>query len=74
VKNLFGAGKRYMRTMDLSDMALLKLCLISSGILFGLMIPTEAKKRSALAAGFVFVVTYLPLMHKFFPALTQPEE
>jgi hypothetical protein len=52
----------------------LKLCLISSGILFGLMIPTEAKKRSALAAGFVFVVTYLPLMHKFFPALTQPEE
>jgi hypothetical protein len=69
MKKLLDAGKRYMKSMDFTDMALLKLCLISFGILIGLCIPSKSKKCFGLLMGILFGSTYIPLMGKLFPAL-----
>lgn len=65
MKKLFLAGNRYLKAADLTDFALLKLCLFSIGMLFGLLIPSKTKKSTGLLMAGLFFGTYLPLMSKF---------
>lgn len=74
MKHLLRSSKRYLRNMDLTDMALLKLCLISFGALIGLCIPSRSRKCAALLAGLLFGGIYLPLMAKLFPTLWEDED
>jgi hypothetical protein len=62
IEKLTSTGKTYLNEMDLEDMAALKLCLTSLGVLIGLGIPLKGKKPVALLAGFLFTGTYIPLM------------
>ena len=54
MKNLFAIADEYLRQSDWRDLALIKFCLFSMGVLAGVL------------AAATFVVTYLPLMAKFF--------
>lgn len=65
MKKLFGYADEYLRNSDWKDMAMLKFCLFSIGILAGMRIPEKCKKKVGAAALFVFVLTYIPLMKKF---------
>lgn len=47
---------------------MIKFCLISLGILFGILVPSEAETAVAVVAGIVFAGTYIPVMVHFFKA------
>ena len=68
------AGRLMLKDMDLEDMAALKFCLLSLGVLGGISIPAKGRKPAALLASFLFVGTYLPLMTKFLGSLVKTEE
>ncbi len=63
-----------MKDMDLEDMAALKVCLLSAGVLFGIGMPLKWKKPAALFGSFLFVGTYLPVMTKFLEYLDRGTE
>ena len=63
---LFEAANRYVETSDWKIIAVLKFCLISLGMMVGMMIKPEHKRRVFLGALGVFGITYIPLMVKFY--------
>ena len=62
---LLKAGDRYLKKMDLEDMAALKFCLLSLGTLVGLSLSPRKRKPAGLLAGLLFLGTYVPLMSDF---------
>ena len=66
---LFEAANHYVETSDWKIIAVLKFCLISLGMMVGMMKP-EHKKPVFLSALGVFGVTYVPLMVKFYRVFT----
>lgn len=68
------AGRLMLKDMDLEDMAALKVCLLSLGVLGGIAIPGKGRKPAVLLSSFLFVGTWVPLMTKFFACLTNTEE
>ena len=73
MKKLFYYADRYLQKSDWKDMAMLKFCLFSIGILLGMQIPARDKKKAGIAAGVLFLITYVPLMTKFIGVLTDKE-
>lgn len=74
VKRWLAAGRLMIRDMDLEDVAALKLCLLSLGVLLGLAAPRRKKPAFALFSILVFIGTYFPLMVKFLGSLLQKEQ
>ena len=70
---LFEAANRYIETSDWKIIAVLKFCLISLGMMIGMLIPPDRKKGVFLVALGVFFASYIPLMVKFFRVLTGKE-
>lgn len=66
---LFDKANEYLRSCDWKDMALLKFCLFSMGVLTGTHIACKNKKTANIIASIVFIVTYIPQMMKFIPIL-----
>ena len=66
MKKLFDYADSYLKKCDWRDMALIKFCVFSLGIMAGLRIPERHRKNVMTAALAVFAVTYIPLMAKFF--------
>ena len=62
---LFEAANRYVETSDWKIIAVLKFCLISLGVMVGVMIRPEHKRPVFFGALGVFGATYIPLMVKF---------
>ena len=69
MKNLIAAGNLYLKKMELTDMALLKLCVGALGVLIGLGAARKHKKGAGALAGLVFCLTYVPLLGRFFRAI-----
>lgn len=69
MKKLFSCANAYIRECDWKDLALIKLCLCSIGVIIGLCIPQKKRKVPLILAAVVFAATYIPLMAKFLPAL-----
>ena len=70
MKKVFEAADRYVQTSDWKVIAVLKFCLISLGMMIGLLIGPERKKPVFLGALGVFIASYIPLMVKFFKVFT----
>lgn len=71
---LFKSADKYLEKSDWKDLALIKFCLCSMGVLIGMSVPVTYRRKAAFAAGAVFVSTYVPLMEKYFRVLTEKEE
>ena len=69
MKKLFDSAEKYLAESDWKDLALLKFCLFSMGILTGTHITCKNKKTANIIASIVFIVTYIPQMMKFIPIL-----
>ena len=69
IQILFDRADRYAAQSTWRDFALVKLCLFAGGMLAGLSVPVRRKKWTALAAGLVFLSTYVLLMERFLPFL-----
>ena len=74
MKKLFDAADRYLETSDWKIIAVLKFCLISLGMMLGMAVGKKHKRRVFLGALTVFVLTYVPLMLKFFKVFFETEE
>ena len=74
MKKLIAAGNLYLKKMDLTDIALLKLCLGALGVLIGLGAARRHRKSAGVLAGLVFCLTYLPLMGRYFRAIVTEDE
>lgn len=66
MKKLLGFADEYIRRSDWKDLALIKFCLMSIGVMMGMYIPKEKRKLALPIAGTVFAITYVPLMTKLF--------
>ncbi len=65
MKKLFSCADAYIKTMTITEMGQLKLCLASIGILIGLSVKKEQRKTAAVGAAVLMAATYLPLMSRF---------
>lgn len=74
MKELFTCADQYVQESDWKDLALLKFCLCSIGVMIGLCIPKEKKKVPLILAAAVFIITYIPLMIKFIKIIMERRE
>ena len=74
MKKLFCYADRYIKKSGWKDLAMIKFCLFSMGILAGMRIPEKNRKQAGWIAAAVFAVTYIPLMVKFFSVIAEKEE
>lgn len=65
MKRVFDSADEFVRQSGWKDIAVLKLCLLSLGLLAGMQIAERCKKGVRIAASVVFVLTYIPLMIKY---------
>lgn len=63
---LFEVADRYCKESTWKTMAALKFCLFSIGIIVGVLLPETYKTPVLVIFGIVFIVTYIPLMRKYF--------
>ena len=73
VKKLFGYADRYLEKSDWKDLAMIKFCLFSMGVLAGMRIPEKKRITAGWIAAAVFAATYIPLMAKFFSVVREKE-
>lgn len=66
MKKLFESADRYLQECDWTDLAVIKICLFSMGVIVGLLLPAKAKKRVLPVVIGSFMGTYVPLMMKYF--------
>lgn len=66
MRRLFESADEFLRRSTWRDMAALKFCLLALGTLLGIGVSQKAKPRVGMLAGLVFVLTYIPLMGKYF--------
>ena len=72
VEKLADAGKRYIKKMDLEDMAALKICLLSTGALAGLSLKSRMARRLVgvdHAASFLSAGLAIPLVSQYLDEL-----
>lgn len=69
IQTLLRRADHCVRQSTWKDLALIKLCLGALGVLLGLAVTPRRKKPAALAAGLVFVPTYLLLLARYLPIL-----
>lgn len=74
MNKLIAAGNLYLKKMDLTDLALVKLCVGALGVLVGLGAAKRHKKSLGLFASALFALTWVPLMGKFLRVITATEE
>lgn len=65
MKRLFASADAFLRESDWRDLALVKFCLFSIGLLAGLQVTERRRQSVRIAALAVFLLTYIPLMTKF---------
>ena len=63
---LFEVADRYCKESTWKTMAAVKFCLFSIGIIVGVLLPETCKTLVLVTFGIVFIVTYIPLMRKYF--------
>ncbi len=61
---LIHVANKYCRESDWKVLLLLKICLLSAGMIAGMLIPKE-KRKAAFGFGIAaFIISYLPLMNR----------
>lgn len=65
LKKIIKCVGEYIPTMTVTDLALVKLCLLAAGLLWGLACPKKLRKPVMTVAVILFIATYIPAMTKF---------
>lgn len=71
---LFETADRYCKESNWKTLALLKFCLFVMGMLIGMKVPEKHKRAADAVCGGIFVLTYVPLMKKFFDVCREEKE
>ena len=65
MKRIFASANEFVRESDWKDLAVLKICLLSLGLLAGMRVTEQCRRGVKIAAAAAFVLTYIPLMAKY---------
>lgn len=65
VKEFLGLANDYIKEMRVSDIVVLKFCVLSLGLILGICLPKRWKRPVLYTSLFAFLVTYLPLLTKW---------
>lgn len=71
---LFKIADQYCKESTWKTLALVKFCLFSMGLMSGMKITEEKKKMFYALSGSIFIITYIPLMAKFFKVCISAED
>ena len=63
---LLRAADLYMKTSSWKTIAALKFCLLSLGVIIGVLLPQNCMLPVIAVCAVIFLITYIPLMRKFF--------
>ena len=74
MKQLLNYENQFSKESDWKNLALLKLCFGSMGLMLGIATPKKAKKAVAFGAMGVFIATYVPLMLKLLNIAARDKE
>lgn len=66
MQKIFDYADEFLKKSSWKDLALIKFCLCSAGVMWGMALPKKAHKPAAFIVVGVFVSTYIPLMLKMF--------
>lgn len=69
MRPLFDSANEYLRQSGWKDLAVLKLCLFSIGLLIGMQVPERGKRGVRIAASVLFTITYILSMGKYLAVL-----
>ncbi|BDF69014.1 hypothetical protein AAEU42_11415 [Pseudoflavonifractor phocaeensis] len=70
LEQLTDAGRRYIKKMDLEDMAALKICLLATGTLAGLSLKSRfARRLAGVSCSFLAAGLAVPLVSQFLDEL-----
>ena len=69
MKKIFRSADIYLQQSSWKDLALVKFCLFSVGLLCGSFVAGKHKKPVRRCAAVIFIATYIPLMAKYLPVL-----
>jgi len=64
MKRLFEIADQYLRESDWKTISMLKFCLLSLGMIIGMLLPDNMIKPAIAVCAVVFALTYIPLMTK----------
>lgn len=64
IAKLFDAADLYLKQSTWKTIAALKFCLLSLGMIVGLLLPQSCKLLIIAVCAAVFLITYIPLMHR----------
>ena len=70
MKKLVEVANRYIETSDWKVIAVLKFCLISLGMMLGMLIKPKHRKPIFIGTLCVFIASYVPLMVRYYRAFT----
>ena len=65
MNRLLESADRYLEQSSWRDIAVLKVCLLSLGLLAGMELPERWRRPARFLAAFAFTVTYRPLMTRY---------
>lgn len=71
---LFEIANKYCKESDWKILAMVKFCLFSMGIMVGVLLPDRFRNVVLIIFGVIFIVTYIPLMSKFFKLWKEERE
>ena len=71
MKKLLEYANEFARQSTWKDFALVKICLLAMGLMWGMALHQKAKKPAALLAAAAFAATYVPLVLKFFGVINE---
>ncbi len=74
MKKLLNGVDTFLAESDWKTLGMMKACLGSLGIIIGIAVPKNARKFVAIITGIMFIASYIPLMLKFFEALTRESD
>ena len=63
---LFDAANRYLQQSTWKTIAALKFCLLSLGVIIGVLLPQSCMLPVIAVCAVIFLITYIPLMRKLF--------
>ncbi len=74
MKKLLDYADMFAKQSSWKDFALVKFCLCAIGVIIGVLLPKTVMLPVLIIAVTVFILTYIPLMIKFFKVVSRGED
>ncbi len=67
VKQITDTADAYMKDSDWTDLVLLKFCMVSFGVIVGVLMARKKRTPMLIISSIIFIATFIPIMIRFLP-------